>query len=61
LYKHQNVLWLICPLLLYWITRIWIWANRGQTIEDPVTFSLRDRTTWLTAALIAVLAASASF
>lgn len=61
LYKHPNVLWLVCPLLLFWITRIWIWANRGMNIDDPVTFSLRDRTTWLTAAVVAVLAGIASY
>src|SRR5262249_38671209 len=38
LYSHPWALWLVCPLLLYWVGRTWIWARRGAIHEDPVLF-----------------------
>jgi hypothetical protein len=43
LYGQSRVLWLVCPLVLYWITRLWLLANRGHLDDDPVLFALRDR------------------
>lgn len=42
-YLTPEVLWLICPLLLYMVTRIWLLAARGQIEEDPIVFALKDR------------------
>ena len=42
LYSHSKPLWLVCPLLLYWISRIWLLAARGQMHEDPLVFALSD-------------------
>jgi hypothetical protein len=43
LYSNPHLLLLICPLLLYWIMRIWFIAHRGQLDHDPIMFALRDR------------------
>ncbi len=43
LYPNVQVLWLICPLLLYWIGRLWMLAQRRILDEDPVVFAIRDR------------------
>jgi 4-hydroxybenzoate polyprenyltransferase/phosphoserine phosphatase len=42
LYRHPERIWLLCILLLYWISRVWIRAHRGQMHEDPVVFALKD-------------------
>ncbi len=42
-YTTPEILWLICPLLLYLISRIWLLAWRGELDDDPVVFALRDR------------------
>jgi 4-hydroxybenzoate polyprenyltransferase len=42
-YAHTVFLWFLCPLLLYWITRIWLKTSRGQMDNDPVVFTLQDR------------------
>ncbi len=42
LYRTPWYLWLICPLLMYWINRIWLKATRGELPEDPIVFALRD-------------------
>lgn len=43
LYQRPQVLWLLCPLLLYWISRAWIIAHRGGMHDDPVVFAVTDR------------------
>ena len=42
LYPHQEVVWLTVPILLYWITRIWVKAHRGEMVDDPVIFAMTD-------------------
>jgi 4-hydroxybenzoate polyprenyltransferase len=56
LYSHPRVLWLICPLLLYWVSRAWIWARRGAIAEDPLMFALKDRVSWMVLVLVVLLA-----
>jgi 4-hydroxybenzoate polyprenyltransferase len=53
LYTHPNRLWLVCPLLLYWISRVLLKANRGELHDDPVTFALTDKISWITGACVA--------
>jgi len=51
LYATPEALWLICPLLLYWVSRLWFKTHRGQVQDDPVVFALRDRISLLIGAL----------
>lgn len=53
LYRHPTVLLLLCPLFLYWITRLWFKANRGEVPQDPVVFALTDRTSYIAGVLAA--------
>lgn len=55
LYQSPLLLLLICPLLLFWISRIWLIAHRGQMNEDPVVFALKDRVSYLVGALSALV------
>lgn len=43
LYSNPEIIWLACPLLLFWITRVWMLTHRGLIHEDPVVFAIRDR------------------
>jgi 4-hydroxybenzoate polyprenyltransferase len=56
LYRHNQPLWLICPLLLYWISRVWLLTTRGQMHDDPIVFALRDRVSLLVLGLLGVIA-----
>jgi 4-hydroxybenzoate polyprenyltransferase len=51
-YSSPDLLWLISPLMLFWISRIWFLARRGQLPHDPVLFAATDRTSYLTGALV---------
>ena len=42
LYRSPPMLWLLCPLLVYWVARIWFLAARGEVHHDPVVFALLD-------------------
>jgi 4-hydroxybenzoate polyprenyltransferase len=42
LYRNPKILLLLCPVLVYWIGRLWMLANRGRIIGDPVLFALKD-------------------
>lgn len=43
MYRVPELLWLLCPLLLYWMNRVWLKTSRGQMHDDPVVFALTDR------------------
>ena len=43
LYRAPLVLWLIVPLLLVLLGRIWLFARAGRLHEDPVLFAVEDR------------------
>ena len=43
-YGHHNVIWLACPLLLYWLCYIWLVAHRGMMHDDPMIFAIKDKT-----------------
>lgn len=55
MYHHNTLLFLIFPLLLYWILRAWLLAIDGKMHDDPVVFALKDRVTYIIATLIFVL------
>ena len=53
LYTTVEGLWFLVPILLYWISRIWFLAKRGELPGDPVAFAVRDRVSWLAGVLMA--------
>jgi 4-hydroxybenzoate polyprenyltransferase len=56
LYHQPRLLWLVMPLLILWLCRVWLLASRGELNEDPVVFALRDRMSLLIGAGVAVIA-----
>lgn len=51
LYTHPERLWAMCPLILYWVGRVWLLVNRGEMNQDPVVFALKDRVSYVVGAL----------
>jgi 4-hydroxybenzoate polyprenyltransferase len=56
LYRDPHSLWLLCPLLLYWVCRVWQKTHRGELHDDPVVFALRDKPSLFVAVSAGVLA-----
>ncbi len=48
LYDRPYIIWLACPIILFWISRTWLLAHRGRMPRDPVLFALTDRVSLLT-------------
>lgn len=59
-YAHPQLLWLICPLMLYWVSRMWLKAGRGEMHDDPLVFAFRDRTTRLLGIAMVAIAIGAA-
>ena len=61
LYSNAWALWMVCPLFMYWITRVWFLAKRRQLSEDPVVFALKDTVSRIVGVGVLVLVLLASF
>ncbi len=59
LYHHPNRMWLITPLMILWLSRVWLLASRGLLDEDPVVFALTDRMSLLLGLGVVLIAYSA--
>ena len=55
LYRNPLLLWLICPLLLFWISRMWLLAHRGRIDQDPIVAAVRDPASYAIGALVALI------
>lgn len=55
LYRHPHLIWLSCPLLLFWISRIWLLTHRGQMHDDPVVFAATDKISLFIALVFALI------
>ncbi|MGB0766515.1 MAG: UbiA family prenyltransferase [Phycisphaeraceae bacterium] len=54
-YDQPQILWLACPLILYWMSRLWLFAHRGKLKGDPLLFALSDRISYFCIALLALV------
>jgi 4-hydroxybenzoate polyprenyltransferase len=59
LYGHTNRLWLLVPVLLLWISRLWLTASRGELNEDPVVYAITDRRSLLLGVVVIAIVLSA--
>ena len=46
-YTYPVLLWLLCPLMAYWVSRLWLKTSRGEMHDDPLIFSLKDQASWI--------------
>lgn len=51
LYSSPQFVWLACPILLYWITYLWLLAHRGLMHQDPLLFAIQDKVSWIAGVL----------
>ena len=52
LYLHPGRLWLLLPVLLLWVSQLWLLASRGELNEDPVVYAITDRRSLLLGAVV---------
>lgn len=54
-YANNEWLWGIPPVLFLWLARIWLVAQRGHLVDDPVVFAVRDRKSLILFACVGAL------
>ena len=59
-YPAPEWLWMVPPVMLYWVVRLWMKANRGEVDDDPVVFAARDWQSLVVAAMMGGLFVFAS-
>lgn len=59
LYRHPGRLWLLLPVLLLWVSQLWLLASRGELNEDPVVFAITDKRSLLLGVLVIALVLAA--
>jgi 4-hydroxybenzoate polyprenyltransferase len=55
LYTHREMIWLVCPIVLYVIGRIWVLAKRRELPDDPIMFIIKDWRSHLMGVIVAVI------
>ena len=55
LYRRPEYLWLICPLLLYWVSRLWLLVRRGRLDSDPVLFAVKEPASYVVGVIAAAI------
>jgi 4-hydroxybenzoate polyprenyltransferase len=55
MYSHPKMVWALVPIMLYWISRIWMQTYRGHMHDDPLVYALKDRISLLTGLSAAVM------
>jgi 4-hydroxybenzoate polyprenyltransferase/phosphoserine phosphatase len=58
LYSSPESLFFLCPIVLYWLSRTWLLAHRGELKEDPVTLAIRDPVSYAVATASALVIAA---
>jgi len=60
LYAQPELIWLVVPLMLFWVSWVWMKAHRGEMHDDPIVFAIKDRASLAVATLIAISFVSAT-
>lgn len=59
MYSRPEMLWLVAPVLTFWLGRALVLAQRGEMHDDPVVFALKDRVSIITLALAGAMVVGA--
>jgi len=60
-YQTPEFIWGAVPLLLFWISWIWLKAHRGLMNDDPLVFAVQDTASWMVLIGIGMSFAAATF
>lgn len=52
LYQNPEYLWAAVPVMIFWVSWVWIKSGRGEVNQDPIMFALKDRASLVSGALV---------
>ena len=55
-YQQPTLLWLVVPVLCYWLIRMWAKTHRGMMHDDPIVFSMKDKGSIVTIGFMGLIA-----
>lgn len=55
LYHAPQIMWPVCLVMLYWVSRVWIVAHRGNMHDDPIVYAIKDKVSIVCGTLIAAM------
>jgi len=55
LYAQPLAIWLLIPILLFWVSWVWLKSSRGEMHDDPIVFAAKDKTSLSVAAITALV------
>jgi len=55
LYNRPIILIALVPIYLYWITWMWLMAERGKMESDPVIFAVKNKSTYIVLACLIIV------
>ncbi|SEJ39884.1 UbiA family prenyltransferase [Demequina mangrovi] len=59
-YSTPELLWAVVPLLLYWVSRLWILTGRGHIDDDPVLYAIKERASQVVGLAIVIVLVAAT-
>lgn len=60
LYEKPLLLYMVSPLLILWILRLWLKSHRGEMHDDPIVFTMKDKISYIIFTLVALLSIGAT-
>ncbi len=55
LYRTPEVVWGVVPIMIFWVSWMWLVAHRGEMHDDPLVFAAKDRASWIAGALFVLV------
>ena len=55
LYQNPALLWAAVPILIFWVSWIWMKSGRGEVDHDPIIFALKDAVSLVSGFLVLCL------
>jgi 4-hydroxybenzoate polyprenyltransferase len=55
MYAQPLAIWLLIPILLFWISWVWLKSSRGEMHDDPIVFAAKDKSSLIVAAITALV------
>jgi 4-hydroxybenzoate polyprenyltransferase/phosphoserine phosphatase len=57
LYRLPEAVWGVVPVMLFWVSWVWMKAHRGEMHDDPLVFALKDKASLLAGLIFAIVMA----
>jgi 4-hydroxybenzoate polyprenyltransferase len=58
LYKTPEIIWGTVPVMLFWISWMWMKAHRGEMHDDPLVFAVKDKASLLAGVVFSAILAT---